>query len=147
MYECVDKNPDSVPGSDSDTKSVLVYHVEASCNQICGHPIKLQKLITLSLCVMMSHFDIGTAYNTIVYVQLWIIFIHIFIIIMNVCMVSSFMGISQFLLQNFHYVLWCHIWTGQHTLVYDYMNNIIINNFSVSLVKVNNWHYMNNDWS
>ena len=32
MYECVDKNPDSVPGSAADTNGVLFCHVEAHCN-------------------------------------------------------------------------------------------------------------------
>ena len=32
MYECVDKNPDSVPGSAASTNGALFYHVEASCN-------------------------------------------------------------------------------------------------------------------
>ena len=32
MYECVDKNPDSVPGSAANTNGALFHYVEANCN-------------------------------------------------------------------------------------------------------------------
>ena len=43
MYECVDKNPDSVPGSAADTNGVLFNHVEASCNGTLCPPYDPQK--------------------------------------------------------------------------------------------------------
>ena len=32
MFECVDKDPEAVPGSYQDENRVLFYHVKASCN-------------------------------------------------------------------------------------------------------------------
>ena len=32
MFECVDKDQESLPGSHPDTNGVLYYHVEADCN-------------------------------------------------------------------------------------------------------------------
>ena len=50
MYECVDKNPDSVPGSVSDANGVLFYHVEASCNGMLCPPYDPQKELTCAVC-------------------------------------------------------------------------------------------------
>ena len=50
MYECVDKNPDSVPGSASSTNGVLFYHVEASCNGMLCSPYDPQKELTCAVC-------------------------------------------------------------------------------------------------
>ena len=50
MYECVDKNPDSVPGSASDTNGALFYHVEASCNGMLCPPYDRQKELTCAVC-------------------------------------------------------------------------------------------------
>ena len=50
MYECVDKNPDSVPGSASDTNGALFYHVEASCNGMLCPPYDPQKELTCAVC-------------------------------------------------------------------------------------------------
>jgi len=38
MYKCVDKNPDSIPGSISDINGALFYHVEANCNGMACPP-------------------------------------------------------------------------------------------------------------
>ena len=50
MYECVDKNPDSVPGSASNTDGALFYHVEASCNGMLCPPYDPQKELTCAVC-------------------------------------------------------------------------------------------------
>ena len=50
MYECVDKNPDSVPGSAADTDGALFYHVEASCNGMLCPPYDRQKELTCAVC-------------------------------------------------------------------------------------------------
>ena len=50
MYECVDKNPDSVPGSASNTNGALFYHVEASCNGMLCPPYDPQKELTCAVC-------------------------------------------------------------------------------------------------
>ena len=50
MYECIDKNPDSVPGSASNTDGALFYHVEASCNGMLCPPYDPQKELTCAVC-------------------------------------------------------------------------------------------------
>ena len=50
MYECVDKNPDSVPGSASDTNGAFFYHVEANCNGMLCPPYDPQKELTCAVC-------------------------------------------------------------------------------------------------
>ena len=50
MYECVDKNPDSVPGSVSSTDPALFYHVEAHCNGMACPPYDPQKELTCAVC-------------------------------------------------------------------------------------------------
>ena len=50
MYECVDKNPDSVPGSASDANGALFYHVEANCNGMLCPPYDPQKELTCAVC-------------------------------------------------------------------------------------------------
>ena len=50
MYECVDKDPDSVPGSASNTNGVLFQHVEASCNGMLCPPYDPQKELTCAVC-------------------------------------------------------------------------------------------------
>ena len=50
MYECVDKNPDSVPGSASNTNGALFYHVEANCNGMLCPPYDPQKELTCAVC-------------------------------------------------------------------------------------------------
>ena len=50
MYECVDKNPDSVPGSASSTDGAAFYHVEASCNGMLCPPYDPQKELTCAVC-------------------------------------------------------------------------------------------------
>ena len=50
MYECVDKNPDSVPGSASSTDGALFYHVEANCSGMACPPYDPQKELTCAVC-------------------------------------------------------------------------------------------------
>ena len=50
MYECVDKNPDSVPGSAADTHGAFFYHVEANCNGMLCPPYDPQKELTCAVC-------------------------------------------------------------------------------------------------
>jgi len=50
MYECVDKNPDSIPGSATNTNPALIYHVEANCNGMACPPYDPQKELTCAVC-------------------------------------------------------------------------------------------------
>ena len=50
MYECIDKNPDSVPGSASAAYGALFYHVEANCNGMLCPPYDQQKELTCAVC-------------------------------------------------------------------------------------------------
>ena len=50
MYECVDKDPDSIPGTASDTNGALFYHVEANCNGMACPPYDPQKELTCAVC-------------------------------------------------------------------------------------------------
>jgi len=50
IYECIDKNPDSVPGSASDTNGAFFYHVEAHCNGMLCPPYNPQKELTCAVC-------------------------------------------------------------------------------------------------
>ena len=50
MYECVDKNPDSIPGSASSTNGALFYHAEANCNGMACPPYDPQKELTCAVC-------------------------------------------------------------------------------------------------
>ena len=50
MYECVDKNPDSVPGSAANANDALFYHVEAHCNGMLCPPYDPQKELTCAVC-------------------------------------------------------------------------------------------------
>ena len=49
-YMCVEKNPDSVPGSASNTNGTLFYHVEAHCNGMLCPPNDPQKELTCAVC-------------------------------------------------------------------------------------------------
>ena len=51
MFECVDRYPQSVPGSAQRTHSGLFYHVEAKCNAgIPCPPYNAEKEITCVVC-------------------------------------------------------------------------------------------------
>ena len=50
MFECVDKDPDSIPGSAADTDGALFYHVEANCNGMPCPPYDPQKELNCVVC-------------------------------------------------------------------------------------------------
>ena len=50
MFECVDQNPESVPGSVPNTDGVLFYHTEVKCNGIPCPPYETQKEVTCVVC-------------------------------------------------------------------------------------------------
>ena len=50
MFECVDKNPDSIPGSASDVNGAVFYHVEASCTGMPCPPYVREKELTCTVC-------------------------------------------------------------------------------------------------
>ena len=50
MFECVDKNPDSIPGSASDINGALFHHAEATCRGIPCPPYDPQKELTCAVC-------------------------------------------------------------------------------------------------
>jgi hypothetical protein len=49
-FECVDKDPDSIPGSAANINGALFYHVEATCNGIHCPPYDPQKELTCAVC-------------------------------------------------------------------------------------------------
>ena len=50
MFECVDKNPDSIPGSVSDVNGALFHHAEATCTGMPCPPYDPQKELTCAVC-------------------------------------------------------------------------------------------------
>jgi len=48
-FECVDHNPQSIPGSVSNTDGALFYHVEARCHGICP-PYTSGRELTCTVC-------------------------------------------------------------------------------------------------
>ena len=50
MFECVDKNPDSIPGSASDVNGALFHHAEATCTGMPCPPYDPQKELTCTVC-------------------------------------------------------------------------------------------------
>ena len=48
--ECVDKNPEAVPGCVSNTNGALFYHMEATCNCILCPPYVAEKELTCAVC-------------------------------------------------------------------------------------------------
>ena len=50
MFECVDKNPDSLPGSAANTDGTQFWHVEATCNGLPCPPYDPQKELTCAVC-------------------------------------------------------------------------------------------------
>ena len=52
MYECVDKDPDLVPGEGGDTDPAFLYHVEAVCDGLDCPPYDPEKELTCVVCTM-----------------------------------------------------------------------------------------------
>ena len=50
MYECVDKDPESIPGTAENENGALFYHVEATCTGIPCGPYDPQKELTCAVC-------------------------------------------------------------------------------------------------
>ncbi len=50
MFECVDQNPDRIPGSAPNNDGALFYHVEATCNGLPCGPYDPQKELTCVVC-------------------------------------------------------------------------------------------------
>ena len=50
MFECVDKDQDSIPGSAANTNGALFYHVEAHCNGMPCPPYDPQKELNCVVC-------------------------------------------------------------------------------------------------
>ena len=50
MFECVDRYPQSIPGSRSNTNGALFYHTEVKCNGIPCSPYDSQKEVTCVVC-------------------------------------------------------------------------------------------------
>ena len=50
MFECVDKNPDSIPGSASNVDGALFFHAEATCTGMPCPPYDPQKELTCAVC-------------------------------------------------------------------------------------------------
>ena len=50
MFECVDKNPEFIPGTAADVPSAVFYHVEASCTGMPCAPYDPQKELTCAVC-------------------------------------------------------------------------------------------------
>ena len=50
MFECVDRNPDTIAASALDTNGAVFYHVEANCNGMACPPYDPQKELTCIVC-------------------------------------------------------------------------------------------------
>ena len=50
MFECIDKNPDSIPGSAPNVNGAVFYHVEATCTGMPCPPYDPQKELTCAVC-------------------------------------------------------------------------------------------------
>ena len=52
MFECVDGNPETIPGSAGSTNGAVFYHVEANCNGLPCGPYDPQKELTCVVCTI-----------------------------------------------------------------------------------------------
>ena len=52
MYECVDGNPENIPGSAANTNAAVFYHVEANCIGLPCEPYDPQKELTCVVCTI-----------------------------------------------------------------------------------------------
>ena len=50
MFECIDKDPESVPGIAADTDPILFYHTEATCSELPCPPYHPEKELTCVVC-------------------------------------------------------------------------------------------------
>ena len=49
-YECIDSDPESIPGSRANANGALFYHVEAACHGLPCPPYDPQKELTCAVC-------------------------------------------------------------------------------------------------
>ena len=49
-FECIDKDPESIPGSSANTNGALLYLVEAKCTGIPCPPYDAEKELTCAVC-------------------------------------------------------------------------------------------------
>ncbi len=50
MFECVDKDPETVPGSAANTNPATLWHTEATCDELLCPPYDPQKELTCVVC-------------------------------------------------------------------------------------------------
>ena len=50
MFECIDKDPESVPGSATNVDGALFYHTEATCSGLPCPPYDAAKELTCVMC-------------------------------------------------------------------------------------------------
>ena len=50
VYVCVDKDPESIPGSGANTNGALFYHVQAQCNGLLCPPYDKEKELACVVC-------------------------------------------------------------------------------------------------
>ena len=50
MFECIDKDPESVPGSAAGTSPATLFHTEATCDELPCPPYDPQKELTCVVC-------------------------------------------------------------------------------------------------
>ena len=50
VYECVDKDAESIPGSIANTNGALFYHVQAQCNGLLCPPYDKEKELACVVC-------------------------------------------------------------------------------------------------
>ncbi len=65
MFECVDRNPEAVPGSYRNEDGVLFYHVEASCNGLPCPPYDQTKELNCAVCTRWSSLNCMQCTNSI----------------------------------------------------------------------------------
>ena len=49
-FDCVDVNPDVVPGGTGSTNGALFYHVKASCNGLQCPPYQANRVVSCAVC-------------------------------------------------------------------------------------------------
>ncbi len=50
MFECIDKDPETVPGSAAQSDPALPYHTEATCRELPCPPYDQEKKLTCVVC-------------------------------------------------------------------------------------------------
>ena len=52
MYECIDRNPETIPDSAANAGGAVFYHVEADCNGLPCGPYDPEKELTYVVCTI-----------------------------------------------------------------------------------------------